>query len=139
MAHGEMSETPTGQHSRRTNAARPRTWMDVVRSLFLLFFLAASTSALAQYPYRYAPLSPWYPPNGGPFTPAVQGRISVVDLAGNAKRTQRYPRPRGRPAPGPMTVSGGTAVLGAVAARWCQETTFVATLGAGSPHPSHLI
>jgi pathogenesis-related protein 1 len=46
----------------------------VVRSLLALLLLGAFTSALAQYPYSYAPHSPRYPPNGGPFASPVQGQ-----------------------------------------------------------------
>ena len=44
----------------------------MARSLLLLFFLAASTSALAQYPYT--PYTPRYPPNSGPFALPAQGQ-----------------------------------------------------------------
>ena len=48
------------------------TWLDVVRSLLVLFCRAVSTSALAQYPYSYAPYTPSYPPNGGPYAAPVE-------------------------------------------------------------------
>ena len=46
-----------------------RTRVDVVRSILILFFLTASTSARAQY--GYAPPTPSYPPNGGSFASPV--------------------------------------------------------------------
>ena len=45
-----------------------------MRSLLVLFCLAVSISALAQYPHSYAPYSQGYPPNGGPSVSPVQGR-----------------------------------------------------------------
>src|ERR1700733_15874653 len=47
--------------------------MDVVRSILILLSLAASTSALAQYPYSFVPYTPRYSPNGGSFASPVQG------------------------------------------------------------------
>ena len=55
--------------------------MDVVRSLLALFVLAASTSALAQYPYSYAPYSPRDPPNGGPLASPVEGQPPSIPQA----------------------------------------------------------
>jgi pathogenesis-related protein 1 len=46
--------------------------MDVVRSILIPLFLAASTSALAQY--SYAPHTPRYLRSGGPFASPVQGQ-----------------------------------------------------------------
>ena len=43
-----------------------------MRPILILFFLAASTSARAQY--GYAPPTPSYPPNGGPSASPVQGQ-----------------------------------------------------------------
>ena len=43
-----------------------------MRSILILLFLAASTSALAQY--SYAPHTPRYLPSGGPFASPVQGQ-----------------------------------------------------------------
>ena len=49
-----------------------RARIDVVRSILILFFIAASTSARAQY--GYAPPTPSYPANGGPSASPVQGQ-----------------------------------------------------------------
>jgi pathogenesis-related protein 1 len=51
--------------------------MDVVRLLLTVFVLAASTSAIAQYPYSYPPYSPRYPPNGSQYDPPIQPRSSA--------------------------------------------------------------
>ena len=49
-----------------------RARIDVVRSILILFFIAASTSARAQY--GYAQPTPSYPANGGPSASPVQGQ-----------------------------------------------------------------
>jgi hypothetical protein len=74
--------------------------MDVVRSLLAMLVLATSTSALAQYPYSYAPYSPRYPPNGSQYDPPLQRRSLASIAQSMLDAQQRDLRPRRCPAAG---------------------------------------